>query len=96
MLQNNKGIYLLDIDQERPIFRFYLRPWKVEYTIQTNEACKVKQGKLFYNKQQLNCYKDNQLKVFSYTAQLMLRNVSSKKNQIFVIFCLFVILDNAL
>ena len=39
-----------DIVQEAPLFRFYLRPWKVETAIRTTEACKVKQGRPFFKK----------------------------------------------
>ena len=51
----DKEIFLLDTDQERPIFCFYLRPWKVETAIRTNQACKVKQGRLFFKKK-INYY----------------------------------------
>ena len=40
------GIFSLTTDKKAPSFRFYLRPWKVETAIQTNEPCKVKQGRL--------------------------------------------------
>jgi len=38
------GIYMEDTEDKRPLFDFYIRPWKVEKTIQTDEACGIKLG----------------------------------------------------
>jgi len=42
--EEEMGIYMVDTKDKRPLFDFYIRPWKVEKTIQTDEACGKKLG----------------------------------------------------
>ena len=43
MKPDGMGIYMEDTEDERPLFNFGLRPWKVETSIRTNKACYEKQ-----------------------------------------------------
>jgi len=36
---------MTDMDIKRPFFNFILRPWRVEKSIENNEACFKKYGK---------------------------------------------------
>ena len=41
-----------DTKIERPLFKFRLRPWKVQKAIQSTEACRKKHGKKYSQKKQ--------------------------------------------
>ena len=38
------GIYMINTEDERSLFTFHLRPWKVEKSMQTEVVCGKKQG----------------------------------------------------